>query len=246
MWGNTIYSKPPSKNPIILYKCPLFKTKDVPTDLFERMSWIIVAGAFLFGILTLQVLSAHLAFCMAFKYLLLAIICEIVFDMVFWMGTKLFVRQRAHAADQSGLRYDCRCIERVLEVSSRTSGIGVQGVNISLMMPVSTSSICIVADGKLRQKLMDWILLGRRFTRKERGVVALYLAVNMMLFLRSVMLVCSPWSELIASGHSLICVGGIAAALGEVEKLKEHPNQAGEVVLLGTPAEVQALPVVHL
>jgi hypothetical protein len=65
-----------------------------------------------------------------------------------------------------------------------------------------------------------------------------YSAVNMMRFRTLVMLV-SP--ELIISdkqgGHNLICIGGIAAALGAVEKLKEHPNQAGEVVLLGTPAE---------
>ena len=49
------------------------------------------------------------------------------------------------------------------------------------------------------------------------------------------------YAELIFSdkrgGHNLICIGGIAAALGTVEKLKEHPNQPGEVVLLGTPAE---------
>lgn len=38
-------------------------------------------------------------------------------------------------------------------------------------------------------------------------------------------------------GHNLICVGGIAAALGVVKELKEHPNQCGQVVLLGTPAE---------
>lgn len=38
-------------------------------------------------------------------------------------------------------------------------------------------------------------------------------------------------------GHNLICVGGIGAALGAVEKLKGHPNIAGEVVILGTPAE---------
>jgi len=35
----------------------------------------------------------------------------------------------------------------------------------------------------------------------------------------------------------LICVGGIAAALRAVERLKENPNVSGEVVLLGTPAE---------
>jgi metal-dependent amidase/aminoacylase/carboxypeptidase family protein len=35
----------------------------------------------------------------------------------------------------------------------------------------------------------------------------------------------------------LICTGGIAAALGAVERLKENPNLSGTVVLLGTPAE---------
>jgi metal-dependent amidase/aminoacylase/carboxypeptidase family protein len=38
-------------------------------------------------------------------------------------------------------------------------------------------------------------------------------------------------------GHNLICIGGFAAALGAVDKLKNNPELAGEVVLLGTPAE---------
>jgi metal-dependent amidase/aminoacylase/carboxypeptidase family protein len=41
----------------------------------------------------------------------------------------------------------------------------------------------------------------------------------------------------VLGGHNLICIGGIAAALGAVERLKEHPNLSAQVVLLGTPAE---------
>ena len=40
-----------------------------------------------------------------------------------------------------------------------------------------------------------------------------------------------------SGGHNLICIGGIAAALGAVERLKAHPNLSAQVVLLGTPAE---------
>ena len=41
----------------------------------------------------------------------------------------------------------------------------------------------------------------------------------------------------VIGGHNLICVGGIAAGLGAVKRLKRNPNQAGTVVILGTPAE---------
>ena len=40
-----------------------------------------------------------------------------------------------------------------------------------------------------------------------------------------------------AGGHNLICVGGMAAAIGAADKLKENPELSGTVVLLGTPAE---------
>jgi len=46
-----------------------------------------------------------------------------------------------------------------------------------------------------------------------------------------------PIIFLTLGGHNLICVGGIAAALGAVNRLKQNPELAGEVVLLGTPAE---------
>ena len=47
----------------------------------------------------------------------------------------------------------------------------------------------------------------------------------------------SPLALLTPGGHNLICVGGIAAALETVAKLKQNPEQNGEVLLLGTPAE---------
>ena len=85
---------------------------------------------------------------------------------------------------------------------------------------------------------MGWTLRGRRSGPKGVEDVELSFAVNTMLCPMSVMPVSPLRSELISSGgHNLICVGGIAAGLGVVSRLKEHPGQAGEVVILGTPAE---------
>jgi metal-dependent amidase/aminoacylase/carboxypeptidase family protein len=42
---------------------------------------------------------------------------------------------------------------------------------------------------------------------------------------------------MITGGHNLICIGGLAAALGAVERLKADPHLPGQVVILGTPAE---------
>jgi metal-dependent amidase/aminoacylase/carboxypeptidase family protein len=42
---------------------------------------------------------------------------------------------------------------------------------------------------------------------------------------------------MITGGHNLICIGGMAAALGAVERLKADPKLPGQVVILGTPAE---------
>lgn len=52
--------------------------------------------------------------------------------------------------------------------------------------------------------------------------------------------------SLIIGGHNLICVGGIAAALGAVERLKRHPDIAGQVCILGTPAEEGTVTVVSI
>src|SRR5271169_1484457 len=43
--------------------------------------------------------------------------------------------------------------------------------------------------------------------------------------------------DFVIGGHNLICVGGIGAAISAVNKLKQHPEVTGEVVILGTPAE---------
>jgi metal-dependent amidase/aminoacylase/carboxypeptidase family protein len=45
---------------------------------------------------------------------------------------------------------------------------------------------------------------------------------------------------------NLICVGGIAAALAAVERLKRYPNVAGQVCILGTPAEEGTITVVSI
>jgi hypothetical protein len=80
---------------------------------------------------------------------------------------------------------------------------------------------------------------GRQCIHKAKVDDELYSAVNMTLFPMSATLVSSPPSQALLNpgGHNLICVGGIAAALETVAKLKQNPEQNGEVVLLGTPAE---------
>jgi hypothetical protein len=106
-------------------------------------------------------------------------------------------------------------------------------------MPVSSFCGCIAPIGSSRRTPTTSRPLGRLSTLKAKAVDESSFAANTMHCLTSVMLVPlpPPLRRLITGGHNLICIGGLAAALGAVERLKADPKLSGQVIILGTPAE---------
>jgi hypothetical protein len=105
------------------------------------------------------------------------------------------------------------------------------------MMHASSSLGRIATDGKSPPMLTVWKLPGKHCILKAKTADESFFAANTTRYQSSVMPVSSYTIVLTLGGHNLICVGGIAAALDTVNQLKQYPELAGEVVILGTPAE---------